>query len=426
MERGSDCYNKYVKILKKELMPAMGCTEPIAVAYVAAKAREILGKIPEKVIIQASGNIIKNVKSVVVPNTSDLKGLQAAAAAGIIAGDSSKLLEVISVVSADQKKEIAKYLEKKIITTEFLDSGIVFDLIVSVYAGDESAKVRIVNEHTNIVHIEKNGETLMEKPVACGFVTSDDADRMSVDEILDFARSCDIDDVRGVIARQIEFNSAIAEEGLKNEWGANIGKVILSGNSEDVRVRAKAKAAAGSDARMSGCELPVVINSGSGNQGITVSVPIIEHAKAYNAPEEKLYRALIMANLLGLHQKAGIGRLSAYCGAVSAACASGAGISYLLGEDDDFIKHEIVNCLAITSGIVCDGAKPSCAAKIATSIDGAYLAIDMTKNKQQFYGGDGIVKKGIENTISSVSKLGREGMKETDKQILKIMIEDEG
>ena len=425
MERESDCYNKYVNILKKELMPAMGCTEPIAVAYVAAKARETLGKTPEKVIIQASGNIIKNVKSVIVPNTSDLKGLQAAAAAGIIAGDSSKLLEVISVVSDDQKKEITKYLEKKIITTEFLDSGIVFDLIVSVFAGDESAKVRIVNEHTNIVHIEKNGETLMEKPVACGFVTSDDADRMSVDEILDFARTCEIDDVREVIARQIEFNTAIAEEGLRNEWGANIGKVILSGNREDVRVRAKARAAAGSDARMSGCELPVVINSGSGNQGITVSVPIIEHAKTYNASEEKLYRALIMANLLGLHQKAGIGRLSAYCGAVSAACASGAGISYLMGEDDEFIKHEIVNCLAITSGIVCDGAKPSCAAKIATSIDGAYLAIDMTKNHQQFYGGDGIVKKGIENTISSVSKLGREGMKETDKQILKIMIEDE-
>lgn len=422
MDQNSDCYQKYVSVLKEELLPAMGCTEPIAVAYVAAKARELLGKIPEKVLLQASGNIIKNVKSVVVPNTDELKGLEAAAAAGIIAGDSAKRLEVISDVTPEEKREIAEYLARKVITTEFLDSGIVFDLIVTETAGDDSVRVRIVNEHTNIVLIEKNGEILMEKPIACGYTESQDAGKMCVDEILDFARSCEIGDVRDVIARQIEYNTAIAEEGLKGEWGANIGKVLLRENENDVRVRAKAKAAAGSDARMSGCELPVVINSGSGNQGITISVPIIEHAKTLNSSEEELYRALILANLLGLHQKAGLGRLSAYCGAVSAACASGAGIAYLMGESDEFIKNEVINCLAITSGIVCDGAKPSCAAKIAISIDGAYLAIDMTRNHQRFAGGDGIVKDGIENTISSVSKLGRDGMRETDKEILKIMI----
>lgn len=425
MERTSEIYAKYVSTLKKELLPAMGCTEPIAVAYVAAKARDVLGVMPETVLIQASGNIIKNVKSVVVPNTDDLKGLEAAAAAGVVAGDSTKLLEVISHVTADQKKEIAAYLNQKRISVEFLDSGIIFDLIIVVRAGADSARVRIVNEHTNIVLIEKNGEVISEKPVGCGYTETKADDQMSVDSILDFARTCDIEDVREVIARQIKYNSAIAEEGLKHDWGANIGKVILSGNENNLRARAKAKAAAGSDARMSGCELPVVINSGSGNQGITISVPIIEHARSLGASEEELYRALILANLLGLYQKAGIGRLSAYCGAVSAACASGAGISFLMGENNEFIKNEVINCLAITSGIVCDGAKPSCAAKIATSIDGAYLAIDMTRHHKRFFGGDGIVKDSIENTISSVTKLGRDGMKETDKEILRIMIEDE-
>lgn len=424
MERTSALYQKYVEIMKKELIPAMGCTEPIAISYVTAKARDLLGCMPEKIIVEASGNIIKNVKSVIVPNTDGLKGIEAAAAAGLIAGKSEKLLEVISEVSPEQKAEIREYLEKDIIEVTVADSDIVFDLIITLIAQDNKASVRIVNEHTNIVYMEKNGEVILQKPLGCGGNEDDEENIMTVDEILEFAKTCDLEDIREIISRQIEYNMAISEEGLKNSWGANVGTVILKSNdANDVRIRAKAKAAAGSDARMSGCEMPVVINSGSGNQGITASVPVIEYARELGSTEEELYRALVLSNLLGLHQKAGIGRLSAYCGAVSAGCAAGAGIAYLLHEDDRVIKHAIVNCLAITSGIICDGAKPSCAAKIASAIDAAFLGLEMAKNDQQFKGGEGIVKKGIENTIVSVAKLGKDGMRETDKEILRIMID---
>ena len=424
MEKTNAKYQQYVKTLEVELMAAMGCTEPIAISFAAAKAREVLGKMPERVVVEASGNLIKNVKSVIVPNTDGMKGIEAAAAVGVVAGKAEKKLEVISEVSDEQKAETKKFLEEKDITVKVAQSNIVFDLIVSVYAGEESAVVRIVDEHTNIVMIEKNGERLVDIPVADPVAEENKGDAMSVEEILDFAKTCDIDDVRDVIKRQMDYNAAIADEGLKNSWGANVGRVIMdSNNGEDVRIRAKARAAAGSDARMSGCEMPVVINSGSGNQGITIAVPIMEYAKELNSTEEELYRALILANLLGLHQKAGIGRLSAYCGAVSAGCAAGAGIAYLMHESDWVIKHTIANCLAITSGIICDGAKPSCAAKIAASIDAALLALEMAKREQQFKGGEGIVKKGIENTIHSVAQLGKEGMRETDKEILKIMVE---
>ena len=424
MEKTNAKYQQYVKTLEVELMAAMGCTEPIAISFAAAKAREVLGKMPERVVVEASGNLIKNVKSVIVPNTDGMKGIEAAAAVGVVAGKAEKKLEVISEVSDEQKAETKKFLEEKDITVKVAQSNIVFDLIVSVYAGEESAVVRIVDEHTNIVMIEKNGERLVDIPVADPVAEENKGDAMSVEEILDFAKTCDIDDVRDVIKRQMDYNAAIADEGLQNSWGANVGRVIMdSNNSEDVRIRAKARAAAGSDARMSGCEMPVVINSGSGNQGITIAVPIMEYAKELKSTEEELYRALILANLLGLHQKAGIGRLSAYCGAVSAGCAAGAGIAYLMHESDWVIKHTIANCLAITSGIICDGAKPSCAAKIAASIDAALLALEMAKREQQFKGGEGIVKKGIENTINSVAQLGKEGMRETDKEILKIMVE---
>ncbi len=424
MEKTNAKYQQYVKTLEVELMAAMGCTEPIAISFAAAKAREVLGKMPERVVVEASGNLIKNVKSVIVPNTDGMKGIEAAAAVGIVAGKAEKKLEVISEVTDEQKAETKKFLEEKEITVQVAKSNIVFDLIVSVYAGEDSAVVRIVDEHTNIVMIEKNGERLVDVPVADPVAEEPKQDAMTVEEILDFAKTCDIDDVRAVIKRQMEYNAAIADEGLKNSWGANVGRVIMdSNNGEDVRIRAKARAAAGSDARMSGCEMPVVINSGSGNQGITIAVPIMEYAKELNSTEEDLYRALILANLLGLHQKAGIGRLSAYCGAVSAGCAAGAGIAYLMHESDWVIMHTIANCLAITSGIICDGAKPSCAAKIAASIDAALLALEMAKREQQFKGGEGIVKKGIENTIRSVAQLGKEGMRETDKEILKIMVE---
>lgn len=404
----------------------MGCTEPIAISYAAATARKHLKQMPEQVVVEASGNLIKNVKSVVVPNTDGLKGIEAATATGIIAGNPHKLLEVISEVTDAQKQEIRSFLDQRMIEVKIADSELVFDLNITMWTKADRVTVRIVNEHTNIVYIEKNGEILFQKPFGCGEHNGDGENIMTVDSILDFAGTCDLKDVEDVLERQIDYNTKISEAGLTEKWGANIGKIILkSFDVNDVRIRAKAKAAAGADARMSGCELPVVINSGSGNQGITVSVPVIEYAMELGSTKEELYRALILANLLGLHQKEGIGRLSAYCGAVSAGCAAGAGIAYLMHENDVIIKHTVVNCLAITSGMICDGAKPSCAAKIASSIDAAFLALEMARNGQEFKGGEGIVKKGIENTIRSVSRLGKEGMRETDKEILRIMIDHE-
>ena len=423
MERNSELYKKYVDIMERELLPAMGCTEPIAISFVAAKARDVLGTIPEKVTVKASGNIIKNVKSVIVPNTGGLKGVETAAAVGIVAGKAEKLLEVISEVTDEEKAKMREYLAKDIIDVEAANTGIVFDLTVEVSAGTDTASVRIVDDHTNIVNITKNGKVEFEKPFGKES-ENEEENVLTVKGIIDFAKTCELDDVRAVIKRQIDYNTAISEEGLKNPWGANVGKVILKTyGDKDVRVRAKAKAAAGSDARMSGCELPVVINSGSGNQGITASVPVIEYAKELGSSEEELYRALVLSNLLGLHQKAGIGRLSAYCGAVSAGCAAGAGIAFLMHESDAVIENTVINCLATTSGIICDGAKPSCASKIAESIDCAFLALAMAKEGQKFNGGDGIVKDGVEKTIVSVARLGRDGMRETDKEILNIMLD---
>ena len=418
-------YQAYIQILKEELIPAMGCTEPIALAYAAAKAREVLGCIPERVHIGASGSIIKNVKSVIVPNTNHLKGIPAAATAGIIAGDASKELEVISDVTEAQTKEMAKYLEETEITVEHIDNGCIFDIIVEVFAGKDSAKVRIANYHTNIVRIEKNGKILHYVPVE-GASEEGLTDRtlLDVKSIWDFINMADIDDIREVLARQIEYNSAIADEGLAGNYGANIGTVLLNTYGNDVRTRAKARAAAVSDARMNGCELPVVINSGSGNQGMTCSLPVLEHAKELHTNEDKTYRALALSNLIAIHQKTGIGRLSAYCGAVSAGAAAGAGIAYLCGGGYEEVIHTVVNALAIVSGMVCDGAKASCAAKIAASVDAGILGYNMYLQGQQFYAGDGIITKGIEGTIDNVGRLGKDGMKETNEEIIRIMIND--
>ena len=418
-------YQAYIQILKEELIPAMGCTEPIALAYTAAKAREVLGCIPERVHIGASGSIIKNVKSVIVPNTNHLKGIPAAATAGIIAGDASKELEVISDVTEAQTKEMAKYLEETEITVEHIDNGCIFDIIVEVFAGKDSAKVRIANYHTNIVRIEKNGKILHYVPVE-GASEEGLTDRtlLDVKSIWDFINMADIDDIREVLSRQIEYNSAIADEGLAGNYGANIGTVLLNTYGSDVRTRAKARAAAGSDARMNGCELPVVINSGSGNQGMTCSLPVLEYAKELHTNEDKTYRALALSNLIAIHQKTGIGRLSAYCGAVSAGAAAGAGIAYLCGGGYEEVIHTVVNALAIVSGMVCDGAKASCAAKIAASVDAGILGYNMYLQGQQFYAGDGIITKGIEGTIDNVGRLGKDGMKETNEEIIRIMIND--
>lgn len=423
MEKRNAKYAAYVQTLKEELVPAMGCTEPIALAYGAARAREVLGEMPDRVVVGASGSIIKNVKSVIVPNTDHLKGIPAAAAAGIVAGDADKELEVIASVSSEQTAQMKEFMEQVPIAVEHIDNGITFDIVITLYKGVSYARVRIANYHTNIVLVEKNGEILEKKPVA-GESEDGLTDRslLNMRDILDFARTVDIEDVREVLERQIDYNWAIAEEGIRGNYGANIGSVLLDMEGESVRVRAKAMAAAGSDARMNGCELPVIINSGSGNQGITASVPVIVYAKDMKVSHETLLRALTLSNLTAIHQKTAIGRLSAYCGAVSAGAGAGAGIAYLHGGDYKEIVHTVVNALAIVSGIVCDGAKASCAAKIASAVDAGILGYQMYIRGQQFYGGDGIVTKGVEETLKNVGRLGKEGMKATNEEIIRIMI----
>ena len=425
MERTDKRYSAYIAILREELIPAMGCTEPIALAYAAAKAREVLGDLPDRVLVEASGSIIKNVKSVIVPNTNQLKGIPAAATAGIVAGDPERELEVIAEVSEEKRNAMRSFLDSVEITVEHVDFGHVFDLIVTEWKGESSAKVRIADFHTNIVSIEKDGKVLFEKPMEEEQQDEQRTDRslLDMEHIYDFANTVEIRDVKEILDRQIQYNTAISEEGLLGDYGANIGSVLLRTYGDDIKVRARAKAAAGSDARMNGCELPVIINSGSGNQGITVSVPVIEYAKELGCGKEKLYRALVVSNLTAIHQKSGIGTLSAFCGAVSAGAGAGAGIAYLIDGSLKAIDHTVVNALAIVSGIVCDGAKASCAAKISSSVDAGILGFQMYQNGQQFRGGDGIVVKGIENTIRNIARLGKQGMKETNEEIINMMVE---
>lgn len=421
-------YQDYVNILKEELVPAMGCTEPIAIAYAAAVLRETLGRPAERMEVEASGNIIKNVKSVFVPGTGGLRGIPAAAAAGMAAGDPSLDLEVLSQIGEAEQARIREYLACTPITVKLADSPLIFDILVRAWAGEDSALVRIANYHTHIVRIEKNGAILKDLPVqAAAEEGLTDKSALSVRGILEFAREADLSDVEETLSRQIRFNTAIAQEGLRGDYGANIGQVLLSAYGDDVKIRAKAMAAAGSDARMNGCGLPVVIVSGSGNQGLTASLPVIEYAKELGADQETLYRALLVSDLITIHLKAEIGRLSAYCGAVSAGCGSGAGIAYLYGKDKPEeallkdVSHTIVNSLAVVSGIVCDGAKASCAAKIASAVDAGILGFTMYQQGQQFRGGDGIISKGVEETIHNIGLLATQGMRETDREILDIM-----
>ena len=412
-------YGNYLKILQEELVPAMGCTEPIAIAYGAAKARELLGVLPESVLVEASGNIIKNVKSVVVPNTNSLKGIEAAAAAGIVAGQSDKILEVISEVTPAQRAEIRTYLADHPIVVKPAEGDKVFDILITLRAGNNHVKLRISDYHTHIVYIEKNGEVLFQS----GEVLSDSArdmltDRscLSVEGVLDFASTCNLEDVRALIERQIDYNYA-----MRHSWGANIGSVLKEHYGVGIYSRARYMAAAGSDARMSGCEMPVIIVSGSGNQGITASVPVVEYAKELNVSRDQMVRAVLLSDLLTIHLKTGIGRLSAYCGAVSAGCSAGAAIAYLHGGGFREIAHTLVNSLAIVSGMICDGAKASCAAKISAAVDAGLVGYSMFRSGQQFRGGDGIVTKGVEETIRNIGRLGRLGMRETDREIIRIM-----
>lgn len=411
----------YVQILKEELVPAMGCTEPISIAYAAAKARKILDDEPVSAEVAVSPNIVKNAKSVTVPHTGGMRGIKSAFIAGLVAGNADAELEVIAEVLNTQIQEMKRQKEVFPVSVITPENTRVFDIAVTLRSKQHEAFVRIADEHTNIVCVKRDGEILFERAVE----ERQKADKsgLTVRKILEFADSVDIDDVQKTLDRQIEYNMAIAEEGLRNEYGANVGKVLLRSYQPDIKITAKAYAAAASDARMNGCELPVVINSGSGNQGITASVPVIVYARGLHCSEEKLYRALCISNLITIHLKTGIGALSAYCGVVSAGAGAACGITYLLGGGEAEVSHTLVNALAIDSGIICDGAKASCAAKIATAVESGLLGLNMYYNGNEFFAGDGIVKSDVETTIESVSRLAHNGMRETDKEIIRIMLE---
>lgn len=425
MRSNDTMYRQYVQILKEELVPAMGCTEPIALAYAAATARDALGEMPEKVKVFVSGNIIKNVKSVVVPHTGGLRGIESAVAVGIVAGRADKKLEVLSTVSEEEIEVLPSFIKNTPIEVHHADTSHIFYIDVQLFSSKDHVSVRIVDFHTNIVSIQKNGIALYESHEIPRHETQTDRSCLSIERIIDFADCVALEDVVETLERQIDCNYAIAEEGLKEKYGANIGKVLMAHNGGDLFCKMRAYAAAGSDARMNGCELPVIINSGSGNQGLTTSLPVIVYAKEKNIPQEVLLRALCVANLVTIHLKSGIGRLSAYCGVVSAGCGAASGVAYMMGGRYDMIAHTIVNTLAMDSGIVCDGAKASCAAKISSAVDAAMLGLTMYQHGgNQFFGGDGIVKKGVENTIRSVGRLAREGMRQTDEEIIRLMLEE--
>ena len=421
MNKEDSLYSIYVQILKEELVMAMGCTEPIAISYACAKATQVLDHLPDRIVVKASGSIIKNVKSVIVPHTNGLKGIEVAAAAGALYGDADAKLEVLSSATREQIEELPEYVQNTNITVQHIEQGNVFDLEIHVYYEQEHASVRIVDTHTNIVQIEKNWQVIFEDKTTSLELKADHS-ALIMKQIWDFSQTVDIDDVKEILDRQITCNMAIANEGIHNSYGANIGHVILNMDSDCVKTRAKAYAAAGSDARMNGCELPVVINSGSGNQGITCCVPVVVYAKELDCTQEQLYRALVLSNLTAIYIKTGIGTLSAFCGAVSAGAAAGAGIAYLHNGTYKEIQHTIVNALAILSGTICDGAKASCAAKIASSIDAGIMGYYMYKNKQQFYAGDGIIAHSVDETIQNIGTLGSQGMLQTNDKIIEMMI----
>lgn len=414
-------YDNYVTILKRELIPAMGCTEPIAIAFTAAKAREVLGQTPERMVVRCSGNIIKNVKGVVVPNSGGQKGVEVAAILGVVAGKSELELEVISQVKQEDIDTTRTLYCQGICSCELEEGEENLFIRAELTAGQETAAVEVRTKHNHIARIEKNGQLIYEEADSA-VQESGDKSKLNIWDILQFANEVNLDDVREIISRQIKYNSAISEEGLTNKWGAQVGQTFLKFGSNDVRSRARAAAAAGSDARMNGCALPVVINAGSGNQGITCTMPVVVYAEEIGVDEDTLYRALILTNLLSLHQKRYIGNLSAYCGAVSAGAAAACGIAYLNGADYDVIGKTLINSLGNVGGIVCDGAKASCAAKISSAVDAGIMGYEMAKHDLVFPFGEGLVEKDYEQTIQNIGRMGCHGMKSTDIEILNIMI----
>lgn len=414
-------YDNYITILKGELVPAMGCTEPIAIAFTAAKAREVLGREAEKIVVRCSGNIIKNVKGVVVPNSGGQKGVEVAAVLGVVAGKPELELEVISQVELEDIAKTKILCDRGICTCELEEGEENLFIRVELIAAQETASVEVRTKHNHIAKIEKNGQLIFEQPDVAVHDFGDKS-KLNIRDILHFANEVNLDDVRAIIKRQIEYNSAISKEGLTNKWGAQVGKTFLQYGSNDVRTKARAAAAAGSDARMNGCALPVVINSGSGNQGITCTMPVVVYAEEIGADEDTLCRALVLTNLLSLHQKRYIGNLSAYCGAVSAGAAAACGIAYLDGADYDVIGRTLINSLGNVGGIVCDGAKASCAAKISSAVDAGIMGYEMAKRNLYFPFGEGLVEKDYEQTIQNIGRMGYCGMKSTDVEILNIMI----
>ena len=411
----------FKELIRKELIPAMGCTEPIAIAYAAAKAREVLGSIPKKITANLSSNIIKNANSVTVPSTNGRKGIEISIVAGMLLGDCNKELEVLADVDKSKLDLCDKYINDGLVTVNLQadKAGLYIQIILE--NDSESSSVTIEGNHTNIVEIKKNGQIIFEKEEETNEESKVD---FSFDQIYNFARTCDYSDIKDILDRQISFNEKISKEGIENNWGSNIGKIILENNPNNYYEKLAAYAAAGSDARMNGCELPVVINSGSGNQGITTSVPLILYARDNNFSDDNLYRALIFSNLISLYMKDQIGKLSAYCGVVSASAAVISSIAFINNEDKKILEETIANALAVNSGIICDGAKSSCAMKIASSIRNATLAYQQSKSNNSFDVGDGIVKDNIDKTIDTVGKIAKYGMKKTDEVVLNEMIEN--
>ena len=424
MHKKDKKYETYLRILIEELQSASGCTEPGALAFAAAKARSLLNTVPDTIHIKVSGNVMKNVKSVLVPNTGGLKGIRAAVVAGVLFGKHELELEVIANMPVNAKDLITSYLKDHIVSVDVSPSPYVLDIDITLKKGAHKAQIRIINHHTNIVFMALDEQVFLAKDYVADQAVEDDLKKtLTVEDIVDFADHVEISAIQTCLDRQIKNNMAIAEEGLARDYGANVGSVLLKTYGSHVANQAKAYAAAASDARMSGSKLPVTIVAGSGNQGLTASIPIIVYARHHGVDQERLYRALVVSNLVSIHQKRDIGSLSAYCGVVFAGAGSGAGITYLLGGDYNAIAHTIVNALAILSGMICDGAKPSCAAKIAMAVEAGILGHHMYENGQEFLGGDGIIAKGIEATLANVTRLAREGMRITDEEIMRIMRE---
>ena len=419
-----EVYDEYTALLKEELIEATGCTEPIALALAAAKARQTLGQMPEEVEVYCSGNIVKNVKAVVVPNSGGLKGIKVAALLGIVAGDADASLQVISHVDDEGRKALNEALEHVRVKVILAERVPPLYIRVKVRNGYNTAEIEIALAHTNVTRVIKNKEVLYSQDYDRDVIAGIETDKMNINDIIEYAETVDLDDIRETIERQIADNTAISNEGLRNNWGERVGQTLLEEYGNNIIIRARAAAAAGSDARMNGCAMPVVINSGSGNQGMTVSLPVIEYAKELNCDHDKLLRALVLANLMALHQKKYIGYLSAYCGAVSAGAGAACGICWLLGGTRKQIADTLVNAMATIGGMVCDGAKSSCAGKISLSIEAGIQGMKMAMKGLRYRPGEGIVKEDDDETVREVGRMGNAGMKGTDLEILHIMLEE--